>query len=62
MPVNNRLKLARENAGKTQLEISKEIGVSCAQYQNYEYEENLPNVKTAIKIAKALGCTVEELF
>ena len=56
------LKAAREKSGKTQAQVAGVIGVTEQMYQNYEYGKNLPNVRTAIRIARALGCTVEDLF
>lgn len=56
------LRAAREASGKTQAQVAKETGISEAQYQNIEYDKNEPRVRTAIRIAKVLGCTVEALF
>lgn len=56
------LKAAREKSGKTQAQVALEANISPAQYQNIEYDKNSPNVRTAIRIARALGTTVEALF
>ena len=56
------LRAAREASGKTQAQVAKEIGVSELSYQRYEYDKRKPCVDTAIRIARALGSTVEELF
>ena len=56
------LRAAREQSGKTQAQVAKETGISEAQYQNIEYGKNKPRVGTAIRIARALGSTVESLF
>lgn len=56
------LKAAREHAGLTQAQVANKALISERVYQNYEYSKNEPNVRTAIKIAKALGSTVEKLF
>lgn len=56
------LKAAREKSGKTQAQVASEVNISPAQYQNIEYDKNSPNVRTAIRIARALGTTVEALF
>lgn len=56
------LRAAREQSGKTQAQVAKETGISEAQYQNIEYDKNEPRVRTAIRIARALGGTVEALF
>lgn len=56
------LKAAREKSGKTQAQVAKETGVSVRVYQYYEAGIKLPRVDVAIRIAKALDATVEELF
>ncbi len=56
------LKAAREKSGKTQAQVAKEAGVTERVYQGYEYDKNEPRVRTAIRIADALGTTVEALF
>ena len=56
------LKAAREASGKTQAQVARETGISEQAYQRYEYDKNEPGVRTAIRIAKAVGSTVENLF
>lgn len=56
------LRAAREASGKTQAQVAKEAAVSERLYQDYEYDKCEPGVRTAIRIARALGTTVEELF
>ena len=56
------LKAAREASGKTQAQVARETGISEQAYQRYEYDKNEPGVRTAIRIAKAVGSTVEKLF
>ena len=53
--MDTRLKEIREASGKTQAEIAKETGVTVRAYQKYEHGEQRPNVRTAIRIADALG-------
>lgn len=57
-----KLKAAREQSGKTQAQVAKESGISETQYQNVEYDKSTPNVRTAIRIARAVGSSVEEIF
>lgn len=57
-----RLQAARKQSGKTQEQVAKEAGMSIAQYQNVEYDKSTPNVRTAIRIARAVGSSVEEIF
>lgn len=56
------LKAARKKSGKTQAQVAKESGITEQAYQRYEYDKREPGVRTAIRIAKAVGSTVENLF
>ena len=55
MKLDTRLKEIREASGKTQAQMAKETGVTVRAYQRYEHGEQRPNVRTAIRIADALG-------
>ena len=57
-----RLRAAREASGKTQAQVAKEAGIAEMSYQRYEYDTRVPDVRTAIRIAKAVESSVEELF
>lgn len=46
----------------TQEGISKKCNITCRSYQRYEHGKRTPNVYTAIRIARVLKTTVEELF
>lgn len=56
------LKAAREKSGKTQAQVALEIGVTDRAYLYYEKGQKKPRVDVAIRIARALGTTVEALF
>ena len=56
------LRAAREKSGKTQAQVAEEAGVRERTYQYYEADEKEPRVRTAIRIARVLGSTVETLF
>lgn len=56
------LRKAREKIGLTQKDLAKKANITTRGYQNYEMGIRKPSVDTAIKIAKVLGGTVEELF
>ena len=56
------LRAAREQSGKTQARVAQESGITEAAYQRYEYDKVEPGVRTAIRIARSLGSTVEDLF
>ena len=60
--MNKKLRAAREKSGKTQSQVAKESEISETQYQNIEYNKSEPSVQTAIRIARVLDSTVEELF
>ena len=58
-----KLQAAREKSGKTKAQIAREVGVTVRAYQYYETNEKDPGVRTAIRIADALGVAdVRELF
>ena len=56
------LRAAREKSGKTQAQVAREANIAERLYQDYEYGKREPGVRTAIRIARALGTTVEDLF
>lgn len=59
---NETLIAARKRLGKTQLQVAQEIGIAKNAYQRYEQGKVIPNVLLAIKIAKALQSSVENLW
>ena len=52
----------RKSKGLTQVQVAKQAGVTEACYQSYEAGKRLPRVDVAIRIARALESSVEELF
>lgn len=60
--MDTKLKKTRKKLQLTQLEIAKIAKIKERSYQYIEANERTPNVKLAIRIAKALNSTVEELF
>lgn len=60
--MKNSLKAARIKYSFTQAELAELIKVSRQTIISIESGRYLPSVLLAIKISKALGCTVEELF
>ena len=56
------LKAARLKAGLTQLQVANLAGVTERSYQYHEAGKRTPNVYTGLRIAKALGVAVEDLF
>lgn len=58
----NRLRLEREARGWTQADLAARVGVSRKTINTIENGVFVPSTITALKIAKALGKAVEELF
>lgn len=56
------LKEARTEAGLTQLELAEKIGVSRKTINTVENGVFVPSTVLALKLARALGTTVEKLF
>lgn len=60
--MSTKLKTTRQEKTLTQEQLAKECGVAKVTYQRYEAGERVPDAHTAIRIAKALETTVEDLF
>ncbi len=58
----NNLKNTRISLGLSQNCVAISAGIYLRLYQYYEVGEKVPSVHTAIKLAKVLNTTVEELF
>ena len=57
----NSLKEKRLACGLTQAEVAKIVGIAESAYQRYEYG-TIPLANLAVKIAKAVKSTVEEIW
>ncbi|MCU5811488.1 XRE family transcriptional regulator, partial [Clostridioides difficile] len=51
-----------EKIGLTQLEVAQKAKITERSYQYYEAGERLPNIRTALKIARILNTNCEKLF
>lgn len=51
----------REALKMTQRELANRVGITPAQMCMIETGKRMPSLKVALRIASALGCTVEEL-
>ena len=60
--LSNNLEEIRKAAGLTQLELSEGADVSRKSINAIENGIYVPSTVLALKIAKTLKCTVEELF
>ena len=58
----NRLREARDERGWTQAELAERIGVSRKTVNTVENGVFVPSTVVALKLAGALGCSVEELI
>lgn len=56
------IKNLRLKAGLTQVELAKKLNVDQTAVSRWESGENRPLRKIQKKLAKVLGCSVEELF
>ena len=55
------LKAARVNAGLTQTEASKSLGISKSTLLNYEKYRTIPDIETAKALAALFGRSVDEI-
>ena len=60
--MNEKLKDLRDYHGTSQSELARRIGVGKTTISEIERGDRLPNVLTAIRIARALETTVEEIW
>lgn len=58
----NRLRKFRKNQGMTQLQLAEVVGCRQGLISLYERDERHPTIYIAIRLARALDTTVEELF
>lgn len=58
----NNIRELLEKKGITQKELANLIGVTETAMSRYVNGNRIPKATTCIKIAKALDCTVEELY
>lgn len=61
MAFGDNLRALREQHGYSQTELSKMVGISQVALAMYEIGSRAPTVFVALKLAKILGTTVEEL-
>jgi putative transcriptional regulator len=63
MALKNKLKLMRvANGDLTQAELADKVACSRQTIHSIESEKFVPSVELALKIAKALGVTLEDVF
>jgi len=52
----------RREANLTQTQMAKAVGISVTMYSRIESGKRTPSLETALKIARLLNASVEELF
>lgn len=62
MEIDNRLGYLREKARMSQTDLSRKTGISKHAISEIELCKREPKLKTALLIASALGCKVEDIF
>ena len=60
--LNNQLEELRKASHLTQLELAEKVEVSRKSINSIENGIYIPTTLLALKIAKALNCTVDDLF
>ena len=56
------LKAARVNAGFTQMDVVKRLGISKNTIISYEKYKSMPDIETAKKLANLYGMTVDNII
>ena len=60
--LNNQLEELRKASHLTQLELAEKVGVSRKSINSIENGIYIPTTVLALKIAKALNCTIHDVF
>ena len=61
MNIAENLKKLRSQAGMTQEELAKIVGIGTSMIGHIERGAKIPSLIVALDLAKALNCTVEEM-
>lgn len=62
MDVDNNLVYIRDQTGLSQEELCWKSSVSRNTISEIELKKRVPSLKTALLLARALNCTVEDIF
>ncbi len=62
LPPKSKIRHRREELHLTQQQVADKVGTSQQSFRLYERGEREPMISTALKIARALESTLEELF
>ena len=61
-PIGTRLRSLRKKQGKSISELASELGMSVQRYWHLENGDNGRTFEKLPKIAKALNCSIDDLF
>jgi transcriptional regulator with XRE-family HTH domain len=61
MSFGNNLQALREAAGLSQSELAEKSGISVKTIQNWEIDRNSPRMDALVRLAHALGTTLDML-
>lgn len=56
------IKEIRKRLNMSQADLAEKLGTSVPTVSRYENGERSPDLETAVRIAKALGCKVDDLI
>jgi len=62
MTIGENIRIFRTAAGLTQAELADKISTTQPAISDYEADRSSPNIKTADKLAAALGVTLNDLI
>lgn len=60
--MKNNISDFRKRQSLTQKALAEKMNVAESVIQRWEHQRNIPTLETAIKLARVLNTTVEELF
>ena len=61
MQLSKNIRWRREAKGLTQTELGRQCDVTAAAINRFESGLKVPSLVTAVALAKALGCSLDEL-
>jgi transcriptional regulator with XRE-family HTH domain len=59
--MGQRLKRLREAAGLSQSQLARKVDIPLPTLKNYEQDRTIPRMDVGAMLAKAIGCSLEEL-
>lgn len=62
LSLKQNLKAMRKKAGLSESEVANNLGIGKNIYISYEKNQRIPDLITALKIAKVLGCDINDAY